>query len=326
MNIAFVTCAPKKLAYYFPTRAEPQLIVTEPPFTPDDQLVVNDLRANDDEVSAIIWREPINRLKKFDLIVIRSCWDYMDNEHNRKDFIQWINALSQAGMRVLNSPRLMQWLFDKHYLEDFHRQGVAVIPTKYIPKKTPLNLTTIFHQQGPFVLKPCISAAGMGLFYIPDETTAIQYQEEMGRRLQHADYMLQTFIPEINCTGEWSLSFIAGEYSHTIHKKPAVNEIMVHAERGGSLSLNIQPPMHILQFAKAVYEKMFAAFHSAKLLFLSAEEVLYLRLDIIDTNKGPLLIECEGVEPELFFRADLTSAKRFVHAIHRLAKSNSNPC
>ena len=38
---------------------------------------------------------------------------------------------------------------------------------------------------------------------------------------------------------------------------------------------------------------------------------LYLRIDVIESGDGPLLSECEGVEPELFFRACPGSEQRF---------------
>lgn len=39
-RIGLVTCGAEKLADYFPTAAEPDFVPTEPPFTPDDQLLV----------------------------------------------------------------------------------------------------------------------------------------------------------------------------------------------------------------------------------------------------------------------------------------------
>ena len=38
---------------------------------------------------------------------------------------------------------------------------------------------------------------------------------------------------------------------------------------------------------------------------------LYLRIDILQTADGPRVSECEGVEPELFFRARPGSEHRF---------------
>ena len=42
---------------------------------------------------------------------------------------------------------------------------------------------------------------------------------------------------------------------------------------------------------------------------------LYLRIDVIETVTGGLLSECEGVEPELFFRARPGSVASFAKLI-----------
>jgi hypothetical protein len=42
-RIGIVTCGAENLADYFPTAAEPHFVPTEPHFTHDDQLLVDDL-------------------------------------------------------------------------------------------------------------------------------------------------------------------------------------------------------------------------------------------------------------------------------------------
>ncbi len=44
LRIGIVTCGAEKLPDYFPTAAESEFVPTEPPFTPDDQLLVDELR------------------------------------------------------------------------------------------------------------------------------------------------------------------------------------------------------------------------------------------------------------------------------------------
>lgn len=303
MKIGFVTCAAEKLPYYFPTLAEPLFVPVEPPFTPDDQIAVDALRERHHEVHAIVWGSAIQSLQSFDLIIVRSPWDYMDSDENKSQFLQWLNDLESAGLCVANPMQFMQWMLDKHYLQHLGDAGVSVIPTQYYEKKSTLNLLEHFAERGQFVLKPCISAAGIGLFHIKTKEEALTYQEEINQRLQTCSYMLQDFIEEITTEGEWSLIFLGGKYSHALHKKPGPASILVHAERGGSLSFERQPAQYIVDFANAVYEKIFPAFSKATRVVCDPQLVLYLRLDIIDTKKGPVLIECEGVEPELFFRA-----------------------
>jgi glutathione synthase/RimK-type ligase-like ATP-grasp enzyme len=306
-KIGFVTCHPTKLKDYYPTIAEPNFLPTEPPFTPDDQLAVNTLRELGHSVEAIIWGCPIEQLKQFAGVIVRSPWDYMDTTENRTAFMHWITTIADTGITILNPPKMMEWLLDKHYLDDYHKKGINVIPTQYLPKAVDLNLAAEYQSRGePFVLKPCISAAGIGLFFIDSLETAVAKQTAFTEQLKKNDYMLQDFVPEIRTHGEWSLIFLGGKYSHAVHKKPGNESILVHAEQGGSLNFNTQPSSHIIEFAKTVFSK------------IDHTPVLYLRIDIIDTSTGPTLIECEGVEPELFFRAQPASVNLFCHSISKL--------
>jgi len=315
MKIGFITCAAEKLSYYFPTLAEPHFIPIEPPFTPDDQIAVNALRKIGYEVKPVVWNSPIDSLQEFDLLIVRSPWDYMDNDENKSLFMQWINALEEAGLRVANPAHFMRWLLDKHYLKHLSEEGIAVIPTQYYEKGSSLNLLKHFEKQGQLIVKPCVSAAGIGLYHIKTAADAIQYQAEISARMQTCSYMLQDFIQEITSHGEWSLIFMGGKYSHALHKKPGPNSILVHAEKGGSISFSCQPKQNMIDFAETIYQKVFFAFKKAMQIECDPHSVLYLRLDIIETNRGPVLIECEGVEPELFFRAKPKSEIIFCKAI-----------
>lgn len=318
MKIGFVTCTPDKLAHYFPTIAEPDFLPAEPPFTPDDQIAVDQLRQRGYEVAPIVWGCAVNTLHHFNLIVIRSPWDYMDSDENKNNFIAWVKHLEQAGLKVCNPSNFMRWMLDKHYLQHLDNEGIAVIPTRYYEIGSHIHLLDIFRRQGEFILKPCISAAGIGLFHIDTEQAAKLHQNEINIKLQTCSYMEQDFIKEITSSGEWSLIFLGGTYSHAVHKKPGVNSILVHAERGGSLSFSQQPASHLIEFAISVYNKMFAALHHATGTVCDPDSILYLRIDIIDTSSGPLLIECEGVEPELFFRAQDNAKEKFYLAVKKI--------
>ncbi len=84
-RIGIVTCGAEKLADFFPTAAEPDLIPTESPFTPDDQLLVDELRRRGHQVSAGVWGVDTSRLiDRFDRIIVRSAWDYMDSDGRRR--------------------------------------------------------------------------------------------------------------------------------------------------------------------------------------------------------------------------------------------------
>lgn len=74
----------------------------------------------------------------------------------------------------------------------------------------------------------------------------------------------------------------------------------------------------MMGFAKAVYARVCRAFKAATQQAAQHELILYLRVDAIETEQGPVLIECEGVEPELFFRAKPESVKHFCQVVTNL--------
>jgi hypothetical protein len=121
---------------------------------------------------------------------------------------------------------------------------------------------------------------------------------------------VQPFLPEIRTAGEWSLVYLGGAYSHAVHKLPAPGQIMVHAEQGGSLRF-AAPSAPVRALADPVPSLLARAFSARIEGRLDGFPPLYLRIDVIESATGPLLSECEGVEPELFFRARGNSAQLF---------------
>ncbi|MEW5822103.1 MAG: hypothetical protein AB1782_18055 [Cyanobacteriota bacterium] len=317
-KIGFITCKPEKLECYFPTNAEPDIIPIEPPFTPDDQIIVDELRLRDYQVEPVIWGEVLDNIIKYDILIVRSPWDYMDNAENRELFLNWIEFLQFSNIKLENKPQLIRWLYDKHYLRDFEANNILIVPTNYIEKGQKVNLESFYKFLGPFVIKPSIAAAGEGLKFIKKEEEAIDYQDEFNNLASTRSYIIQAFIPEIATNGEWSLIFIDGKYSHSIHKTPMEGEILVHAEAGGGLQF-IEPSDIVINTAVNMYDKIIKAFRET--MYFEVDKIndewvpLYLRIDVIETSKGILLSECEGVEPELFFRANQESISTFVNAI-----------
>lgn len=300
-SIGLVTSGAEKLADYFPTTAEPDFVPTEPPFTPDDQLLVDELRRRGHQVTAVVWGVETSLLPdQFDRLIIRSPWDYMDSDEQRQGFLRWLEQLDASGVVVENEPQVMLWLMDKRYLLDFAEVGVPIVPTQLIRVGESFDLDTFVQRHSAAVIKPAVSAAGAGLEFLPDRQAARAFQPEFADRCQCGAQLVQPFLPEIQSNGEWSLVYFGGEYSHGIHKLPACGQIMVHAERGGSLRF-AAPPAVVRDLGDQVATAVPRAFaHGSG---RTCRMPLYLRIDIIETSAGSLLSECEGVEPELFFRA-----------------------
>lgn len=312
-RIGIVTCGAEKLADYFPTVAEPDFVPTEPPFTPDDKLLVDELRRRGHQVSAVVWGAETSQLTdRFDRLIIRSPWDYMDSDEQRHGFLRWLEQLAATGLVVENEVAVMLWLMDKRYLLDFAAVGVPIVPTQLVPLGESFDLAAFVEQHVAAIIKPAVSAAGAGLEFLPDQQSARALQSEFTNRCQRGAQLVQPFLPEIQTNGEWSLVYFGGAYSHGVHKLPARGQIMVHAERGGSLRF-ADPPPGVRQLGDQTAAAAPRAFAHRE--GRSCRMPLYLRIDVIETATGSLLSECEGVEPELFFRARPGSIAQFAELI-----------
>ena len=323
MKIGLITANAKVLDTYFPTKEEPELRSTEPPFTPDDQLLVNHLRkVYGFVVDAVIWGCEVNGLKHYDAFIIRSPWDYMDNSQKREAFFQWLKELDRLKIPIFNDLKILNWLLDKHYLKDFSQAGINIVPTQFIEKGQAIDLDEVYKKKGPFIIKPCISAAGIGLRYISSSEIARHQQASIEEELQTVGFMIQDFLGDIKTNGEWSLIFFEGEYSHSVLKKPAEDNILVQGEYGGTLTFS-QAPEDIISFGKNVISSIKEAYKNYAPTEI-CKETLYLRVDIINSGSKYYLSELEGVEPELFFRAKKGSEELFADRFIQLFKKARN--
>lgn len=320
LRIGIITSRPECFAGYFPTVAEPDLVPIEPGITPDDQRLVDELRRRGHAVGPVVWDmdEPRTLAARFDLLIVRSPWDYMDSDAKRNQFLAWLALLGELKLAVENHPRVMTWLMDKRYLLDFATAGVPIVPTTVSDAMQRIELGDWFTVQGKTIVKPAISAAGAGLVFLTTAEQAREFQREFDVRRQLSAQLLQPFLPEIQTAGEWSLVYLDGRYSHAVHKLPGSGNILVHAEQGGSLRF-ADPPRAVLQAGDRVAAAMDAAYRvrHADDLAPRAFPPLYVRIDLIESAAGVLLSECEGVEPELFFRAKDGSERSCCDGIER---------
>src|SRR5690606_25070019 len=64
----------------------------------------------------------------FDLVVVRSTWDYA---RRLDEFRRWIRLVERATA-LANPGRVIVWNTDKRYLADLAAAGVDVVPTTYL--------------------------------------------------------------------------------------------------------------------------------------------------------------------------------------------------
>jgi glutathione synthase/RimK-type ligase-like ATP-grasp enzyme len=272
-----------------------------PELSPSDRLLAAALAARGARVTARPWDAIDPRQTSGSVVCIRSTWDY----HLRiGEFREWIGAFRAEPGRLWNPPETVLWNLDKHYLRGLERAGVALPVTRWLPIGEVLDLPALLRQAGwsQAVLKPRVSASAHGtLLVTPDSILSTGDAAHFSA----TGALLQEFIPEIRTGGEVSLMFFGGEYSHAVCKEPASGDFRVHAHLGGGARL-IEAPAEVLAFGK-------------RALGAVSSPWVYARIDIVHAERGPLLMELELIEPELFFhlipeRADLLAAGLIRHA------------
>ena len=110
-------------------------------------------------------------------------------------------------------------------------------------------------------------------------------------------------MPEIGA-GEGSLIFIDGEFSHAVLKRPAAGEFRVQYDFGGRIE-SLAPAVSLRAFAERVLAVVPYAW-------------VYARVDVVETGRGPTLMELELIEPDLFLARAPAAADRLADAlVHR---------
>ena len=149
------------------------------------------------------------------------------------------------------------------------------------------------------VLKPRISATAYGTVVVQPgariDPDALAASAETGG-------LVQEFLPEI-AMGELSLIFIDGGFNHAVRKVPRQGDFRVQCEFGGR-NVAVVPTPHAVQLAERTMATM-------------TDPCIYGRVDLVETARGPLLMELELIEPELFFRLDPGAAPRLAAAVRR---------
>lgn len=286
-------------------RHAPVLLATcrhHPELTPSDELLAAALRARDVPVSAAPWDGIVPAEAGRSIVCLRSTWDY----HKRSDeFRAWITALSAHGVAVVNPADTVLWNVDKEYLRWLEARGIAIPETRWIAPGDPIDLRAMLAgaEWDRAVLKPRISATAYGTHLVGAETVL---DDAELRALSGAGALLQSFVPEIQSGGETSLIFIDGRFSHAVSKRPSAGDFRVQHEFGGTAQAT-DAPGALRDFGRRVLDA-------------TPFPWTYARVDVVQAARGPLLMELELIEPDLFFTLGGDGAQRLAAAL-ALAKA-----
>ncbi|WP_185289975.1 RimK family alpha-L-glutamate ligase [Chryseobacterium lactis] len=247
-----------------------------------------------------IWNDPETDWKSFEVVIIKSPWDY----HNHLgEFLNWLEHLEELGVKVLNPVEIIRWNSDKHYLKSIAEKGLPVIPAEYLKKGSVFNDRFFDHFGAEkLVVKPCVSAGAQNTITV-NRNDYNESSADIEQLLQEQDYMVQPFVDEIK-NGEWSFLFFNGKYSHCSLKTPKQGDFRVQHYHGGSISYPVPYPLHIGQ-AGAYLKSL-------------PQPVLYARVDGVLINNSFHLMELELIEPYLFLNGEDELQENYYQALMTL--------
>ncbi len=115
------------------------------------------LEARGLRTARVAWSNPDFDWSRARAAVFRSTWDYFDRF---AEFSAWMERVA-AAIPFFNSPQLVRWNVDKHYLRDLAERGVNVPVTQFIERAETTTLREVIAAQGwnEAILKPAVSGA-----------------------------------------------------------------------------------------------------------------------------------------------------------------------
>lgn len=270
-------------------------------FVIDDEIAVPALEAAGWRVDTLPWRQQETPWRVFDLVIVRSTWDYWDDVPG---FLETLGRIDRST-RLANPMSLLRWNLSKTYLRDLDNAGATIVPTRWFERlsRRDLEAAVAAFPGTDLVLKPQIGGNGQGVLRLPRALPEAPLRRAL-ERYRNLPGMIQPFRPAVTERGEASLFYFNGALSHAILKRPAPGEFRSQEERGAEIvALTPQPAL-----AEA----------GARAMAALPGDPLYARIDLIESpGIGAELVELELIEPSLYFRTDTAAPRRFAAAVDR---------
>jgi glutathione synthase/RimK-type ligase-like ATP-grasp enzyme len=264
-----------------------------PELDEDGPAVLAALAAEGLPADVCVWDDPAVDWAAYDLVVLRSVWDYFDRH---EEFLAWTRRVP----RLANSADVVAWNTDKRYLARLAEAGVPVVPTTY--------LTSTDGWQPPaerFVVKPTVSAGARNTAaYDGGDPSAVEHVRSLLDRGLVA--MVQPYVEAVDAEGETAVLVFGGEVSHAARKSAIL-------QPGAGVPSGVGGQSHVSP-GQASDAEVALALQVVDVVRSWGHELLYARVDMLP---GPVLIELEVTEPSLFLKQAPGSEAAFARAVRR---------
>jgi glutathione synthase/RimK-type ligase-like ATP-grasp enzyme len=237
---------------------------------------------------------------KPDVVLLRSTWDYPERP---AAFLSWVEGVSQLTT-LWNPAHLVRWNLQKTYLLDLHLRGIPIIPTLWLPARSPVELASLMHAHSwsQVVIKPVIGTSSREAQVVSFQTVEAG-QRHLSGLLSREAVMVQPFLPAFYAAGEHSLIFINGVFTHAIRKRFALMEGL---DQAGQQCIPVSEEEQA--FAREVLQRL-------------PTIPLYARVDLVRDHRHALVLnELEIIEPVLYLSHSQKALGRLTEAVCHLTR------
>ncbi len=264
----------------------------------DDRMIADELAKLGAVGESVVWTDPGIDWNEFDVALIRSTWDYIDD---RARFLSVLEAIDASSCILLNPLDTVRWNTDKRYLLDLQRWGIPVVPTLLAKPDDAAATQDEVVRRGwtNVIVKPAVGAGGADVRLVSSTDVASTLVELVTGRLQR-DFVVQPLAESIRTEGEISFVFVERELNHVLLKKPAAGDYRSHDHFGGTMK-RIEPGAEDRAQADAIIGKL-------------PFNPLYTRLDVVRIDGRLAVMELELIEPVLYFHFAPEGAGRLAAA------------
>ncbi len=264
-------------------------------YTYDKMLIepMNKLGWSPEEIS---WRNEKVNWDSYKAVIVRSTWDY---QNDPEKFFKVLEKINKSSAHLENNLELMKWNMNKKYLYDLEKKGIRIVDTIWEKNFSVKSVLEYFKKldTSEIIIKPNISANADNTFRLRLNSIN-EIINKLEKIFANREFMVQPFLQNIITEGEYSLFYFNGKHSHSVLKKPKVNDFRVQEEHGGMIK-SILPTQQQMTMAQNIINKL-------------SSIPLYARIDLVRNNENEFaLIELELIEPSLYFNRDKDSAERF---------------
>lgn len=247
------------------------------------------------------WDDPAVDWAAFDLVVVRSTWDYAERPD---EFVAWAHRVGSLTT-LINPPAVLEWNIDKRYLGALAARGCRVVPTAFVgPGEDPAPVVEGM-PPGEVVVKPTISAGSKDTVRHPAERRDDAVAHARSLLAAGRSVMVQPYLPAVDRVGETGMVYLDGELSHAFRKGPLLTPGGEPVE--GLFAREEIEPRAAAADERAVAEDVLAA----AVAELGVDRLAYARVDLLrDADDRPVLLELELTEPSFFLETDPGAAAR----------------